>query len=388
MKIAVVAYEMEGDRTGVGRYLEGLLTGVAQTNDTSQWLLFFKGEPFDHPLWTSPPNNGARFEPIFDHRPDARPIVWEQLRLPGLIRRHKPDLVFSPAYSLPSATGTPGVVTVHDLSFEILGNEFSRRERWRRRLLARLAVRRARRVLTDTEEISRDLMRLYKVPYDKVSIVPLGIDDRFFERPQELDPEGTGVAGSEKAATERALAAYGISTPYLLYVGSILDRRHVEHVITAFAAVAEQHPDLRLVIAGRNRLRRRQNLDEWIAASGVSDRIIVVGYIAEDDLVPLYRHATLSYYLSTYEGYGLPPLESLAAGTPTIVGRGLALDTLWPDYPYRVLTLDAGAVTRVTRTALDDPAQRRRISQQGIERMRQLEWRRAAEDFLKEIHRP
>ncbi len=377
MKIAVVAYEMEGDRTGVGRYLEGLLTGVAQTEDTSHWQLFFKGEPFDHPLWTSPTVGGARFEPLFDHRPDARPIFWEQLRLPGLIRRAKPDLVFSPAYSLPSATRAPGVVTVHDLSFEILGNEFSRRERWRRRLLARRAVRRARRVLTDTEGISRDLMRLYKVPYDNISIVPLGIDDRFFD--------ASDVADQPEVA-ER-LAVYGIQSPYLLYVGSILDRRHVELVIAAFGAVAEQNPDLSLVIAGRNRLRRRQNLDNWIAASGVGDRIVGVGYVAEEDLVPLYRQATLSYYLSTYEGYGLPPLESLAAGTPPVVSRGLALDELWPNYPYRVVTLDAGAVTRVTRTGLEDADQRRQVAAQGVERMRRLEWKRAAEIFLEEIHR-
>lgn len=373
MNIAVVAYEMEGDRTGVGRYLEGLLSGVASIDDGNHWQLFFKGEPFEHPLWSG--DTGARFETFFDRRPEARPILWEQLRLPRLIRKQRPDLVFSPAYSLPRATGAPGVVTVHDLSFEILGEEFSRRERWRRRLLARRAVRSARRVLTDTEDIARDLMRLYKVPYDKVSVVPLGIDERFF------------ASEADTADSVERLAGQGICEPYLLYVGSILERRHVERVITAFAGVAAEHPKLTLVLAGRNRLRRGQDLAAWIRTSGVEDRIRVIGYVAEQDLVPLYQHATLSFYLSTYEGYGLPPLESIAAGTPVIVGRGLALDTLWPDYPYRVLTLDAAAVTRMTQAALADSDRRGRIAAEGVKRLAPLDWRNAAERFLEEIQR-
>lgn len=373
MKIAVVAYELEGSRTGVGRYLEGLLGGVAECDVDWQWKLFFKGDPFHHPLWKS--NDGTeatrRFTPIFDRRPQARPILWEQLRLPGLIRRERPDVVFSPAYSLPPATGAPGLVTVHDLSFELLGDEFPRRERWRRRLLARRAVKRARRVLTDTDEIARDLMRVYGVDYDKIGVVPLGLDRKFFSTPPDGDDD---------------LEPYGIRRPYLLHLGSILERRHLELLISAFGEVAPEVPDLSLVIAGRNRLRHRENLDRWIQSSGVADRIQHVGYVREEDLVLLYQRATLSYYLSSYEGYGLPPLESLAAGTPAIVGRGLALDELWPEYPYRILTLDRASVVRMTRAALDDD-QRRRVAAEGAQRMSRLDWKRAAELFLDEIRR-
>ncbi len=374
MKIAVVAYEMEGSKTGVGRYLEGLLSGVAECDNDWQWTLYFKGDPFHHPLWkTGDADSSRRFKAVFDRRPRARPILWEQLRLPRLLRRDRPDVVFSPAYSLPPATGAPGLVTVHDLSFELLGDEFSRRERWRRRLLARRAVKRARRVLTDTEEIARDLMRVYGVDYDKIGVVPLGLDNKFF---------------SESAVTDDAdLEPYGIRRPYLLHLGSILERRHLELLIAAFAAVATDHPDLALVIAGGNRLRRRQDLDRWIQASEVADRIHYVGYVREEDLVLLYRRATLSYYLSSYEGYGLPPLESLAAGTPAIVSRGLALDELWPEYPYRVLTLDRSTVAKLTRAALADDAERQRVAAEGARRMSGLDWQRAAELFLDEIRR-
>ncbi len=384
MKIAVVAYEMEGTKTGVGRYLEGLLSGVAGCDVDWHWQLYFKGDPFHHPLWktTGSGDSGPRFEPVFDRRPQARPILWEQLRLPRLLRREKPDLVFSPAYSLPPATGAPGIVTVHDLSFELLGEEFPRKERWRRRLLARQAVKRARRVLTDTEEIARDLVRVYSVDYAKIGVVPLGLDAKFFAMPADLE------AGEQSQAQDDAdLEPYGIRRPYLLHLGSILERRHLELLIAAFANLAPEHPELTLVIAGRNRLRQRADLERWIQDSGVADRITHVGYVREEDLVLLYRRATLSYYLSTYEGYGLPPLESLAAGTPAIVSRGLALDELWPEYPYRALTLDRGAVAGITRSALADEDERRQIAREGVERMSRLDWTSAAELFLDEIRR-
>ncbi|MEM7352096.1 MAG: glycosyltransferase family 1 protein [Acidobacteriota bacterium] len=374
MRIAVVAYEMEGDRTGVGRYLEGLLAGIADCPGDDTWRLYFKGDPFEHPLWQRERTDGPRFEPIFDRRPEARPILWEQWRLPRLLRRDRPDLIFSPAYSLPTGGGAPGVVTVHDLSFELLGDEFPRKERWRRRLLARRAARRARRILTDREEIGRDLMRVYKVPYEKIAVVPLGIDERFFDT--------TGAS-----ADDESLARHGITAPFLLYLGSILERRHIERIIQAFAQIAPDHPAVTLVIAGRNRLRRRDDLRHWIEASGVDKSIVRLGYVPEEDLLPLYRRATLSYYLSTYEGYGLPPLESLAAGTPVVASRGLALDDLWPDYPYRAMTLDASTIARVTGAALRDDERRRQVAQEGAERMAKLDWRHAAERFLSEIRR-
>ena len=308
-----------------------------------------------------------------DRRPEARPILWEQLRLPRLLRRARPDLVFSPAYSLPPAGGA-GVVTVHDLSFEILADQFSRKERWRRRFLARRAVGRARRVLTDSEHIARDLMRLYKVAYEKIGVVPLGIDSRFLARAESDGDSPAETPGPDK--------------PYVLYLGSILERRRVDLVIETFSEIAREYPELELVLAGRNRLRRSADLDRWIDASGVRDRIRVVGYVREEDLVYIYRRAALTYYLSTYEGYGLPPLESLAVGTPAVVSRGLALDRLWPDYPFRALTLDLATLTRITRAVLEDSDASQNTAAEGVARMAELGWQRSAEMFLAEIHHP
>ncbi|RMH23583.1 MAG: glycosyltransferase family 1 protein [Acidobacteria bacterium] len=377
LKVGVVAYEMEGQPTGVGRYLEGLLNGVAAGGRPWHWVLFFKGEPFDHPLWSETwpravgeESEGPTFRPIFDQRPAARPILWEQLRLPVLLRRQPLDVIFSPSYSLPPWPRLPALVTVHDLSFEHLPDAFPFRERQRRRLLARRAVRQARRVLADTERIAGEIERLYRVPRAKISVLPLAVDRRF-----------------HAPSTPDALAPLGLEPPYLLAIGTILARRRLDLVLQAFADVAGDFPDLRLVIAGRNRLVRPADLDGWIAASGAGERVVRLGYVEERFLPALYRHAEASFYLSTYEGFGLPPLESLAAGTPAIVGPRLGLDDLWPDYPYRCTRLERPEVAAVLRRLLHDEIERHRVERQGPRRMAELTWERAGSRLMAEVER-
>ncbi|MEE8523437.1 MAG: glycosyltransferase family 1 protein [Thermoanaerobaculia bacterium] len=378
MKIGVVAYEMEGARTGVGRYLEGLLEGLTRCARDGHgrgwtWRLFFKGDPFEHPLWSDADGHGFEIEPVFDRRPRARPILWEQLRLPRLLRRAGVDLVFSPGYSLPPGP-IPSLVTVHDLSFEHLPEEFPLKERWRRRLLARRAVRQARRVLTDTRRIATDLVDTYDLDPGKIGVVPLALDGGVLARRAlsvEDDPQ--------------VLDAQGVRRPYLLYLGSILERRQIGRMIEAFSVLAGEDRSLTLVIAGRNRLRKPQKLERWIARSGAADRIVHRGYVPEAAIGPLYRQAELSLYLSSYEGYGLPPLESLASGTPAVVAPGLALDDLWPDYPYRCESLDLESVVETLRKVLDSSDRRREIGREAHRRFAKLTWQRSAEQLLAEI---
>jgi len=381
MKIGVVAYEMEGAPTGVGRYLEGLLEGLTRCAGDGvgsgwTWRLFFKGDPFEHPLWSGTPAGGMVIEPVFDRRPGARPILWEQLRLPRLLRRAGVDLVFSPGYSLPPAVPVPSLVTVHDLSFEHLPGEFPVKERWRRRLLARRAVRQARRVLTDTRRIAADLVDTYGLDPGKIGVVPLALDGGVLARRATPVEDDLKILGGE-----------GVRRPYLLYLGSILERRQIGRMIEAFSVLAAEERELTLVIAGRNRLRQPRKLERWIAGSGVAERIVHRGYVADEAVGALYRQAELSLYLSSYEGYGLPPLESLAAGTPAVVAAGLALDDLWPDYPYRCQHLDLESVVAALRKALEDGGRRQQIGGEARRRFAELDWKRSAELLLAEIER-
>ena len=375
MRVGVVAYELEREPTGVGRYLAGLLGGVAELAPGWEWVLFFHGPPSPQPL-ASRPGFEARFGGAA-----GRAFVWEQLALPAMLRREGLDLVFSPSYSLPATGPVPGVVTVHDLSFEVLPEEFSWRQRWRRRLLSRRAVGRAARVLVDTPRVAEELARLYRVPRERIGVVPLGVELSGIDGVLE----GSGKPG--EAASAEGVAEPRIERPYLLALGSIFERRKPGLLLEVFAELARDAPQLRLVFAGANRLRRPEDLRRRIDELGLGSRVELRGYVPDAALVPLYRGAELSLYLSSYEGFGLPPLESLACGTPPVVGPGTAVDDLWPDYPYRCADLERGTVLAVARAALADREGGARLAAEGARRVGALTWRRAAGRFLEELER-
>jgi len=364
MRIGIVAHELEGQRTGVGRYLEGLLRGAAEIGTDDEFVLFLKGEPIDLGL-------EGHLEIHFDRRPKAHPILWEQLRLPRLIRRERLDAVFSPGYSLPEATGLPGIVALHDLSFECLGSEFGFKERWRRRLLARRAAHRAARLLTGIPRIAREIAATYGVAEDKIGLVPLGV---------EPAPEPSADALREV----RELVGDG---PYLLFLGSIFPRRRLDLALEAFSQIAPDFPDLRFVIAGANRLPSPEALDAWIARSTHPERVHRLGWVAEELLPALLREARALVYLSTYEGYGLPPLEALAAGIPAVTLPGLALDEIWTRYPYRIDSLETSEIATTLRRLLGNDEEYQKVTRRGRELMTEETWHRAADLWLEQIRR-
>jgi glycosyltransferase involved in cell wall biosynthesis len=370
MRVGVVASELEGQPTGVGRYLSGLLSGVAELDPGWDWVLFFHGERLPH-AW-----EGARgFEARFAGG-RGRPVVWEQVKLPRLLRGERLDLVFSPSYSLPPLGGLPGVVTLHDLSFEILPGEFSLRERWRRRILARRAARQAARVLVDAARVGEEVHERLRVPRDRIGVVPLGVDAGF---------ASAAAGGRERDAA--VLAGLGVEPPYLLFVGSLFERRNPRLQLELLAALRRDRPRLSLVFAGPDRLRRRRELEQSVGELGMGANLRCLGFVPEAAVAPLYRGAELSLYLSSYEGFGLPPLESLACGTPAVVGPGTALDELWPGYPYRSPGLDLTSVLPLAAGALDDAEGRRRVGLEGASRMARLSWKRSAEILLGELEK-
>ena len=368
LHVGVVAYEMEGRPSGVGRYLGGLLRGLQTESPPGwRWTLFFRGDPFASDLFS--PDESAPIRGVFDGRPNSSPIAWEQFRLPFLLRRHDLGFLFSPAYSLPPFAGLPRMLTLHDLSFENLPEEFGWRERWRRRVLARLAAARASRVLTDTAAVARELQSKYRVAAERIGIVPLAVEAEFC-----ADPESDSLP--------QVLTDLGLGKPYLLHLGSVLPRRRIDLTLDAFARLAAEDRDLQLVIAGADRLPDDGELERRIEESGVRERIVRLPWVAEEALMALYQHAAASIYISTYEGYGLPPLESLAAGTPAVVSSGLALDDLWPDYSFRV-ELNRESLLTGLRDAIG--ARTEDFGKTARSILGQLDWSTSARCLVEEI---
>lgn len=282
--IGVDARELLGATTGVGRYLGELLARWAARQDAGRRRFL---------LYTPAP---LSLEVRAEQRllPGGRGTVWEQTTLRRAVNNDRPDVFFAPAYTAPVGLRVPFVVTIHDISFSAHPEWFRWREGTRRRLLTRRAALKAARVITDSEFSRREIEKHYGLRSDRIDVIPPGVTARHSTR-----------------ATRRERL--------VLYAGSLFNRRRLPDLIAAFARASSGLPDARLVIVGDDRTWPPQDLGALATAHGVADRTDLKSYVTDDELASLYARAAVFAFLSEYEGFGLTPLEALAANVPILV---------------------------------------------------------------------
>ena len=205
-----------------------------------------------------------------------------------------PDVFFAPGYTAPLATGVPLVVAMHDVSFAAHPEWYRWREGLRRRWLARLAARQARTLVTISEFSRGEIVRHLGITADRVRVIPLGV----------------GLHGAVASATTRE--------PLVLFVGSIFNRRHLPALLDGFSRLAGRRPDVRLEIVGANRTHPHIDL-QALAAAAAPGRVRIRDWVDDAELRSLYQRSAAFAFLSEYEGFGLTPLEALAAGIPPVV---------------------------------------------------------------------
>lgn len=288
----------------------------------------------------------------------------DRLLLPPLFRRLGVDLYHSPAYPLPG----PGdgarpalVLTVHDLVADLRPEAVPLRHRLAFRRTFRSA-RVAHRVIAVSSATRRELLARYGVPEDRVAVVPNGVAEAF-QTPRE------GKADS------------GLPRPYLLYVGGLDPLKNVAFLVDVLEGLRGRGEPARLVVIGAEEARRKA-LAERAAAGGVGDGVVFAGTVDDEALAAAYRDAEALLYPSLYEGFGLPPLEAMAAGCPVVSSPAGALAEnlegaailLEPSDPARWVE----AIVSLRRS----PDLRERLVSRGRQRARSFTWQRTARATL------
>lgn len=319
--------------TGVGRYLSEVLAA---------W-------PGESPVRIDPPSRAVR---------GFRGHAWEQLVLPARVGR---DLLWSPVHSGPLAVANQ-VVTVHDLvpldHPEWLNRGFAR---WYGFMLPRL-VRRARHVIAISEFTRRRLIETTGLSEDRVTVIHNGVGERF--RPQP------------PAAREAMRQSLGLAGRFLLSVGTLEPRKNLAGLLRAWQLALPRLPDdIELVIAGAP---GRASVFADARMDDLPPRVRLVGRVSEELLPALYAEAEWFVYLSLYEGFGLPPLEALACGTPVIVSDIPVLREVTADASIRVAPDDADAVAEALLLAAEDSASRKRMAARGLQQAAKFDWRETA----------
>jgi glycosyltransferase involved in cell wall biosynthesis len=355
-RVAVDATAVPARLTGAGVYVARVLAALAARDDLEVEAFCAAGSAR---VLAAP---GLRLRPVAlasAGRP-AR-IAWTQLLAGRAARAAGADLLHGVHYELALAARLPQVVTVHDLTL-LTHPEWHEAAKVRYFGWAlRRAVAAATRVLCVSATTAAALTDRLDVPPGKVDVTPLGTDLR--------------PAPAERVeAVRRRL---GLDGPYLLGLGTVEPRKDLPTLVRAFAALAAELPH-RLVLAGLAGWDRGA-LAAAVAASGVADRIVLPGYVAEADKAALLTGAEVFAYPSRYEGFGLPVLEALACGTPVVTTTGGSLPEVAGDAAALVEPGDAAALAAAIAKLAADPAARQDAATRGRRRAAGFTWARCAE---------
>ena len=292
--------------------------------------------------------------------------LQQQWRVPKLLRDLKATLYHSPYYLMPYRTGVPTVLTAYDVIPLIYPQYYTAVRRLIFRVAHGLALRTARVVLAISEATKRDLVQHFGIDANKISVTPLATDVRF--TPQSA------------SAIQVVREKYRLPDRYVLYFGSNKPHKNLPRLVGAFSksAISNQQSAIHLVIAGS--WDGRYNEAKQLAAN--NDRIRFIGPVSEADLPALYGGATVFAFVSEYEGFGLPPLEAMACGTPVIASNMSSLPEVIGDAGLLVDPHDVNAIAAALDRVLGDADLRLDLKQRGLDRAAQFSWARTAQQTL------
>jgi glycosyltransferase involved in cell wall biosynthesis len=298
--------------------------------------------------------------------------VWMQFILPSILRQVRPDLVHFTNYLAPVVGRVPYVVSFHDMTLSLVPQYHTLKKRLLTSSLIPFVARKAQRILAPSESTRRDILQILRVDPARVVVIPYAAAPSF--RPASEGPE-------------RLATSYGIRSPYLLYVGTLEPRKNLPRVLRAFARIAPSIPD-QLVIAGDLGWNYEPVLEE-AGRPELRGRVVLAGYVKEDDLPLLYTHATAFVYPSLYEGFGLPVVEAMACGAPVLTSQTSSLGEIAEGAAILVDPEDEAALADGLRALATDSGLRSDLRRRGLARAATFSWERTGREtaaVYKEVH--
>jgi glycosyltransferase involved in cell wall biosynthesis len=358
MKIAIDARKWHD--YGIGTYVRNLVRHLARLDRETTYFLFC-----DHADASTLRDLAANFVPVADD--SAGYSIREHFSIPRKLRRLGADLLHSPHYVRPLLCPTPSVVTIHDCIHLVFPQYLPSRMAWSyARFMMGSAIRKSALVFTVSEASRSDILRFYPwADPDRVQVVPNALDEALLEDPgpEEMD---------------RVKERYQIRGRFVLYAGNIKPHKNLDRLVSAFGLLkqAPGHEDVKLFIIG-DEVNRYGALRRGVERLGVRQDVRFFGFVPDRTLAALYRLASVFAFPSLYEGFGLPPLEAMACGTPVVTSRISSLPEVVGDAallvdPYSVEEI-ADALTRV----LADPKLREGLVERGLLRVKNFSWERS-----------
>lgn len=381
MRIGIDARMIGLENVGIGRYIENLVENLLRIDKKNQYLLFVRK------------NKVAEIKSKFNSLNPKLEIIEadvshyslkEQLLLPYLINKAKPDFMHFPHFNVPIFYFGPYLVTIHDLiKHSSRGLATTTRHPWLYwlkylgyLLTFWLAVRRARKILVPSKTIGHQLIETYKLKEQKIIVTYEGVGKQF-----RIDP-------SSPIKINEILKKHRIKKPFLLYVGSVYPHKNIPVLVKAIKILNQipitDHQSLitLVIVCGRSVFWKR--LEKEIS-NLESDRFVnLTGFIPDEELVALYQEAEAYLFPSLSEGFGLPGLEAMAVGLPVLASNIPVFKEVYQKAAQFFDPLDSEDIAQKIKDLLTNQILQKNLTRAGFELVKQFSWEKMAKETLDE----
>jgi glycosyltransferase involved in cell wall biosynthesis len=361
MRIGIDAHALGSGSSGNETYYEQLLRYLAKVPGKGHHYTVY----YTHPVAARrvPSSEAFHLKRIWP----ATPFWRVPFSFPLEFRREKLD-VFHAQHIIPPFCKCKAVSTIPDIAHEHFPEFFSKFETLRSKVLIRRSARRADHIITVSEYSKNDIARTYDIDPRKITVTYEGAGDGYFPRDKEH-------------CREQIAAKYGVTAPFLLYVGRLQERKNLRRLVSAYARLRKGGADETLVLVGK-RDWMFANIYAHVESLGLATSVTFTGYIPSEDLPAFYNGAEAFVYPSIFEGFGLPVIEAMACGLPVLTSFGSSLEEVAGDAAVLVDPMSEESIARGLGKLLSDSSLRARLGQAGLARSACFSFRKAAEQTI------
>ena len=356
MKIAVDGYELGREARGVGRVIDNILGPLFDLLPEDEFIIYTKESIGKY----SRPRASERILPS-----PGGYLRWQNGPLRKALKEAKPDVLMATNYTLPLFNPWDSILFEYDLSVISHPEWYSRRYAQPRRYLIKRSLKKAGLVITSSEFVKKEIQAFFELRPEKIKVIGFGVEDKF----RRVSPENI-IAWKEK----KGLAGKKI----IGYLGSFFERRHVPALVQAVGLLRRDVPETMLYVVGKGLSGLRPG-----EMAGLLNREWVKWEetLPEEELPVFYSGLDAFACLSEYEGFGFPPLEALACGTPVMLMRGSSLEEVFGDVAVLVGSPDEREVMEALRSVLTDERIRPQLLNRFEQRRAQFSWQRASREI-------
>lgn len=344
MRIAIDTQTTLGQKSGFGFYVKNLVDALAKVDHQNEYFLV---RPSTEKDFSTP-----------------KRLLWDQVIFPNRARRFKVNLLHQPCFSAPLLYRGKVIVTCHDLISVFFPENLPLASRFFYSQWEPFSYRKAAKIIAISEHTKKDLMAFLKIPEEKIRVIHLAASRDF--RPIK-----------SKKTLKKIQKKYRTGPNYILDVGTLEPRKNLSFLVRAYALAVREGADVKLVITGKKGWYF-EGLFKLVDDLNLKDKIIFTGYVAENDLPALYSGAKAFVFPSLYEGFGLPPLEAMACGTPVISSNTSSMPEVIGQAGILISPKDERVWAQNILKILRDKGLARTLSQMGLRQAKKFSWEEAA----------